>query len=69
MLVEIKMTARREDPIEGREGRKSVPLRDIEERNGDRVVYRIVFSDAQMPSGDVAATELLIRGGDVSPTR
>jgi type III restriction enzyme len=63
MLVEVKMTARREDPIEGRTGRKAARLQDLEARNPGRLVYRIVFSDALTPAPDLAATERFITGG------
>jgi hypothetical protein len=55
MLVEIKMTARRDDPLEGRAGVKARALERIAELNDGRVVYRMVFADAQVPALDVAA--------------
>jgi hypothetical protein len=55
MLVEVKMTARRGDPVEGEFGAKSGALRRLETLNPDRVVYRIVFADVQVPAPDVAA--------------
>jgi hypothetical protein len=55
MLVEVKMTARRDDPIEGRTGVKARALQRIEALNPGRVVYRMVFADAQVPAPDIEA--------------
>ena len=55
LLVEIKMTARRDDAIEGRAGLKAQALRDLETRNPGRVFYRIVFADSIVPAPDISA--------------
>ena len=55
LLVEIKMTARRDDAIEGRNGLKAQALRDLETRNPGRVFYRIVFADSIVPAPDISA--------------
>lgn len=62
LLIEVKMTARRDDPIEGRNGRKAARLQDLQDRNPGRIVYRIVFADAQTPAADLTATEAFITG-------
>jgi type III restriction enzyme len=62
LLVEVKMTARRDDSIEGREGLKAEALRDIESRNPGRVVYRIVFADAIVSPTDVDAVRTFLAG-------
>ena len=58
------MTARRDDPIEGRGGRKAARLLDLENRNPGRVFYRIVFADAQTPAADLAAVQAFVGGPD-----
>ncbi len=63
MLVEVKMTARRDDPIEGRTGRKAARLQDLAARNPGRIVYRIVFADIQTPAADLTATKEFINSG------
>lgn len=60
MLIEIKMTARRHDPIEGVDGRKAARLQELEARNPGRIVYRIVFADAQISATDLAAAQSFI---------
>lgn len=54
LLVEVKMTARRRDPVEGEEGSKARALRRLEALNSGRVFYRMVFADAQVPARDLA---------------
>ena len=55
LLVEIKMTARRRDAVEGEDGVKAKALRELEERNPGRVAYRIVFADELVSQADLAA--------------
>lgn len=55
LLVEIKMTARRDDPVEGRDGLKARALRRLEADNPGRLVYRMIFADEVVPANDVAA--------------
>jgi hypothetical protein len=55
LLVEIKMTARRNDPVEGATGLKATALRELETANPGRIFYRMVFADAVAPAPDVAA--------------
>lgn len=55
MLVEIKMTARRDDPIEGQQGVKARAIRRLEAPNEGRIVYRIVFADEIVPARDMLA--------------
>ncbi len=62
LLVEIKMTARRDDPVEGRDGVKAQRMRDLEARNEGRVVYRIVFADAVVAANDVEAVRTFLAG-------
>lgn len=62
MLVEVKMSARRDDPIEGRDGVKARALRDLERRNPGRIVYRIVFADDVVAQPDVAAVRDFLAG-------
>lgn len=64
LLVEVKMTARRDDPIEGRNGRKAARLVDLQERNPGRVFYRIVFADAQTPAADLTAVQAFVTSTD-----
>ncbi len=62
LLVEIKMTARREDPVEGRAGRKAARMRDLEVRNPGRVLYRIVFADETVAANDLEAVRAFLEG-------
>jgi hypothetical protein len=62
LLVEVKMTARRDDPIEGRNGRKAARLVDLQERNPGRVFYRIVFADAQVSATDLHGVAAFVTG-------
>ncbi len=55
LLVEIKMTARRADPVEGVQGVKATAIRRLAELNSERLVYRMVFADEMVPVADVAA--------------
>ena len=57
LLVEIKMTARRDDAIEGRAGLKAQALRDLETRNPGRVFYRIAFAGSIVPARISAPSE------------
>lgn len=60
MLVEIKMTARRDDPVEGRDGLKARRMRELEQHNPGRVVYRIVFADQAVAANDLAAVRAFL---------
>lgn len=62
LLVEIKMPARRDDPIEGATVRKAETLRDLEQRNPGRIVYRMVFADEVIPQPDIAAVRTFLAG-------
>lgn len=62
LLVEVKMTARRNDPVEGEEGVKASALRELEERNPGRVAYRIVFADEVVSQADLAAVRGFVAG-------
>lgn len=53
LLVEIKMTARRTDPVEGAAGVKAQALHDLADRNPGRVFYRMVFADKIVGQQDV----------------
>jgi len=53
MLVEIKMSGRRDDPIEGEQGLKANAIRRLEAPNEGRIVYRIVFADEIVPERDM----------------
>ena len=55
MLVEVKMTARRNDPVEGRSGVKAAALQDLEARNPGRVFFKILFADDAITAPDIAA--------------
>jgi len=63
LLVEIKMPARRDDPVEGEDGVKARALRRLEELNPGRVFYRMVFADTIVPGSDVAAIASFLEGG------
>lgn len=60
LLVEVKMTARRDDNVEGRDGLKARALRDVEARNPGRIVYRIVFADAIVSQPDIEAVRTFL---------
>lgn len=62
LLVEIKMTARRDDPTEGRDGLKAARMRDLEARNPGRLYYRIVFADETIAANDVEAVRTFLGG-------
>jgi Type III restriction enzyme, res subunit. len=55
LLVEIKMTARRHDAVEGEDGVKARALDALVSANPDRLFYRMVFADAAVAAGDVAS--------------
>lgn len=55
LLVEIKMTARRNDPVEGEHGLKATALREVETANPGHVFYRMIFADTVVPTPDIAA--------------
>ena len=54
LLVEIKMTARRQDAIEGETGVKATALQAIAAANPGRIFYRMVFADTVAPAPEVA---------------
>ena len=60
LLVEVKMTARRHDRVEGVGGVKARALDDLVRANPDRLLYRIVFADAAVPAADVAAVAAFV---------
>jgi hypothetical protein len=62
LLVEIKMTGRRDDRIEGADGLKAKSLRALEASNPGRVLYRIVFADAQIDPREVSAVRTFVAG-------
>lgn len=62
LLVEIKMTARRNDPIEGKDGLKARALQALADANGERVGYQMVFADAEIDPRDVAAVREFLQG-------
>lgn len=64
LLVEIKMTARRDDPVEGREGLKARALEALAAQNPGRVQYRMVFADAAVDQRDVAEVRAFLAKGD-----
>lgn len=61
LLVEVKMTARRADPVEGASGVKAKALRDLEQRNPGRIFYRMVFADKVVGQEDVEAVKDFLR--------
>lgn len=63
LLVEIKMTARREDPVEGRAGLKAKALEALAAQNPGRLAYRMVFADAEVDPRDVSAIRAFVEGG------
>lgn len=62
LLVEIKMTARRSDPVEGEDGVKAQALRELQARNPGRVGYRIVFADEFVSQTDLAGVRAFVAG-------
>jgi hypothetical protein len=60
--LEVKMTARRDDPVEGRDGLKAQRMRDLEARNPGRVLFRIAFADASVAANDVEAVRTILAG-------
>lgn len=63
LLVEIKMTARRGDPVEGQGGLKARALEALAAMNPGQVEYRMVFADAEVDPRDVTAVREFL-GGD-----
>jgi len=61
LLVEIKMTARRGDPVEGQVGLKAKALEALAAMNPGQVEYRMVFADAEVDPRDVAAIREFLR--------
>ncbi|MBI3746460.1 MAG: DEAD/DEAH box helicase family protein [Chloroflexi bacterium] len=62
LLVEIKMTARRHDDVEGVEGVKAKAIRGIADANPGRIFYRMIFADAVVSAPDVAAVGAFVEG-------
>ncbi|MBI3747811.1 MAG: DEAD/DEAH box helicase family protein [Chloroflexi bacterium] len=62
LLVEIKMTARRHDDVEGEGGVKAKALQGIADANPGRIFYRMVFADAVAPASAVIAVEAFVDG-------
>lgn len=62
LLVEVKLTARRRDSVEGEDGVKAKALRELEERNPGRVTYHIVFADEVVSQADLAAILNFVAG-------
>ena len=62
LLVEIKMTARRHDDVEGQDGVKAKALQALEAANPGRIFYRMVFADAVVPASDVVAVGAFVDG-------
>ena len=56
----------RDDPIEGRAGVKAQALQRIEALNEGRVVYRMVFADAQVAATDLQAVGAFLAASDVT---
>jgi hypothetical protein len=57
LLVEVKMPARRLDPVEGETGLKASALRRLEAENPGRVFYRMVFAEAAAPAEAITAIQ------------
>lgn len=47
LLIEVKMAAREQDAVEGRDGVKARGLRRLEAENRGRVSYHMVFADGE----------------------
>ncbi|MBI2762949.1 MAG: DEAD/DEAH box helicase family protein [Chloroflexi bacterium] len=62
LLVEIKMTARRHDDVEGEEGVKAKAIRGIADANPGRIFYRMIFADAVVSAPDVVAVGAFVEG-------
>ncbi|MEO7869238.1 MAG: hypothetical protein ABIS42_01375, partial [Candidatus Limnocylindria bacterium] len=70
LLVEIKMAARRQDPIEGENGIKARALQALEARNAGRIAYRMVFTATDtVARTDVAAVRDFVTGALESPAK
>ncbi|MEX2546730.1 MAG: DEAD/DEAH box helicase family protein [Chloroflexota bacterium] len=53
LLVEIKMTARRKDAVEGQAGLKAKALEALAAQNSDLLSYRMVFADTEVDPRDI----------------
>ncbi|MBI2777561.1 MAG: DEAD/DEAH box helicase family protein [Chloroflexi bacterium] len=62
LLVEIKMTARRQDAVEGEAGIKATALRAIADANPGRIFYRMVFADTVAPAPEIARVQVFVDG-------
>lgn len=63
MLVEVKMTGRRADPVEGPGGSKAAAIKKLAALDPERIVYRMVFADQIVPAADVAAVRDFLSAG------
>jgi hypothetical protein len=55
MLVEVKMTAQRSDPLEGEPGSNAAAVRKLADLDPERIVYCMVYADQMVPIPEVAA--------------
>jgi hypothetical protein len=62
MLVEVKMTARRTDPIEGASGVKARAIQDLADLDPGRLFDRMVFADRDVERNDVEAVRRFAAG-------
>ncbi len=62
LLIEVKMTARRQDAVEGEHGVKAKALQALEAANPGRIFYRMVFADAVASALDVVAVGAFVDG-------
>jgi hypothetical protein len=65
LLVEVKMTARRNDPVEGQQGLKATSIEELVARSPEMLAYRMVFADAEIDPRDVAAVGDFLAGDEV----
>lgn len=54
LLVEIKMTAKRNDPVDGTDGLKAKAIGALAGLNSDLLSYRMVFADTDVDPRDIA---------------
>ncbi len=60
LLVEVKMTARRDDPVEGVTGLKATALQALADQNPEVLAYQMVFADAEVDPRDVTAVRVFL---------
>lgn len=65
LLVEVKMTGRRADQVEGEHGLKATEIRKLESANPGRIFYRMVFADTIAPAPEIAAVAAFV---DANPS-